>query len=132
MDINSLLISLCILVVALAAAAVYVGKVFFRWSITTAVIFTVVLIITMIVLKLLFIWRGDWKTQTIEYQNIHSSNRVIEYQMMNPGPGSYRQRHVDKIRILPGISWIKEVDNKNIDSENWKKVDIEVNELELK
>jgi hypothetical protein len=52
--------------------------------------------------------------------------------MMNPGAGSYKKRHIDKIKLVPGISWIKEVDAEKIDTANWSKVDIDVNELGLK
>lgn len=77
-------------------------------------------------------WRGGWQTDTIEYQHRASANRTIEFQLMNPGVGSYRRRRVDRIWLLPGVSWTREVADQNIDPQVWQRVDIEVNEMGLK
>lgn len=77
-------------------------------------------------------WRGDWKTQTIKYQNLHLPNRTIEFQMQDKGARGYNRRHVDRIKILPFVEWTKEVKYDEIDTFSWKKVSIHVNELGLK
>ncbi|MBG8552259.1 hypothetical protein [Hymenobacter guriensis] len=73
-----------------------------------------------------------WQTQTILYQNIYLKNRIIEFQMMNPGAGSYRRRTVEKTIIVPGINWITEINGDSIDLKQWKKFNIDINELGLK
>jgi hypothetical protein len=77
-------------------------------------------------------WRGEWKTQTIEYQNLHLSNRTIEFQMQDKGARGYNRRYVDRIKILPFVEWTKEVKSDELDTLTWKKVSIYVNELGLK
>jgi len=77
-------------------------------------------------------WRGPWKTQTIIYQNKHISNRTIEFQLQGKGSLGYNRRTVDKIKIVPFLHWIKVLNNEEIDSLTWKKVDIYFNEMNLK
>ncbi|UOQ67456.1 hypothetical protein [Hymenobacter volaticus] len=131
-DINSLEISFLFLSASLISGIVYIGSAVFKWrksdSLTAIVLIAGLLSLPGIV----FVWDGGWKTQSIEYQHRHLSNRVIEFQMMNPGAGSYRRRFVDKIKLVPGISWLREVDANKIDTANWSKVDIDVNDLGLK
>jgi hypothetical protein len=131
LDINSLFLFFCILAISISAGVTCVGKVFFLWGNTTAVVTTVVIVIVVGVFKLLFIWRGDWETQTIEFQHRRLSNRVVEFQMMNPGPVSYKKRRINKLKLLPGLSWTTEVPEQ-LDSLDWKRVDIDVNEMGLK
>jgi hypothetical protein len=80
-------------------------------------------------------WRGDWKTQTILYINNHTTNRTIEFQLQDKGAFGYNRRTVDRLKIIPFVSWTKRVtaeDLKNLDSIAWDKVDIDVNEEGLK
>ena len=51
---------------------------------------------------------------------------------MNPGPGSYQKRTVDRQRLLPGVEWLLEVEPERMDTTNWKRVNKEVNELGIK
>ncbi len=77
-------------------------------------------------------WRGEWRTQTVEYQNLHLSNRTIEFQLQDKGSRGYNRRRVDRIKILPFIEWTNEIGHEPIDTLTWKKVDIHVNEMGLK
>ncbi len=59
--------------------------------------------------------------------------------MMNPGPGGYLQRTVDKTALLPGIYWLKEVKVINVafnvvavDTLDWKRVETEKNEMGIR
>jgi hypothetical protein len=76
--------------------------------------------------------RGEWKTQTVEYQNLNLSNRTIEFQLQDKGARGYNRRRVDRMTILPFIEWIKVLEDAPIDALTWKKVDIYVNEMGLK
>jgi hypothetical protein len=76
--------------------------------------------------------RGEWKTQTVEYQNLHLSNRTIEFQLQDKGARGYNRRRVDRITILPFIEWTKEIGHEPIDTLTWKEMDIYVNEMGLK
>ena len=118
--------------------ATYLGRRFLHWQTAKTSAAFAALTILLSFARYLFIWGDDWKTQTIIYQNYYSENHTIEYQMQNPGPGSSNQRTVDKLGLLPGISWLKELDanpitisKSTIDTTQWKKVNIEKNELGL-
>ncbi|MCB9360641.1 MAG: hypothetical protein H6587_03310 [Flavobacteriales bacterium] len=77
-------------------------------------------------------WRGPWKTQTVYYQNNNFTNRTIEFQMQDIGAFGYNRRTIDKFKLLPFLEWTKEIELKEVDTLNWKKVDIYKNELKLK
>jgi hypothetical protein len=80
-------------------------------------------------------WRGDWKTQTILYINNHTTNRTIEFQLQDKGAFGYNRRTVDRVKIIPFVSWTKrvtEADLLNLDSLTWNQVNIDVNEQGLK
>jgi hypothetical protein len=83
-------------------------------------------------LKHFLVWRSDWKTQTILYQNIHQDKRTIDFQMDNMDTRDIDRRIIDRLRICRFIDWIEKVDETHIDTLIWKKVDIDVNELGLK
>jgi hypothetical protein len=68
----------------------------------------------------------------VEYQNLHLSNRTIEFQLQDKGSRGYNRRRVDRIKILPFIEWTNEIGHEPIDTLTWKKVDIHVNEMGLK
>jgi len=77
-------------------------------------------------------WYGDWKTQTIVYKNRYNTHRSIEFQMQDWGGLGYVNRTVDRLKLFPFADWIRKIDVKDIDTLNWKKVDIYANELGLK
>ncbi len=77
-------------------------------------------------------WRGPWKTQTIQYRHLHLSHRTIEFQMQDKGARGYNRRTVDRIRLLPFLSWTRETSTTEIDLLTWKLVKEDVNELGLK
>ncbi|MCF6142065.1 hypothetical protein L1S34_12275 [Flavobacterium sp. K77] len=73
-----------------------------------------------------------WGTQTIEYVNISDENKSIEFQMRDLGALGFKTRIIEKTKILPNINWIKEIDTSKINKTEWKKVEIERNEMNLK
>jgi hypothetical protein len=137
LDVDSLEASSWLVVIAALTGITLFGRFFHRWSTTTTTVTFVLMAALFAVARHFLVWGGDWKTQTIMYQNNHAANRVIEYQMQNPGPGGYNQRTVDKRRLLPGISWLKELNtnpvtlSNSLDTAEWHEVNIEKNELGL-
>ncbi|MDQ8012727.1 MAG: hypothetical protein REI96_09790 [Flavobacterium nitrogenifigens] len=94
---------------------------------------TIVTIINIIVIFALYhTFSNFWKTQTIEYQNIENTNKTIDFEMKDIGALGYNRRLIEKTKILPGIDLVKEIDTNKIDLKKWKKVVIDVNELNLK
>ncbi|MDF2454345.1 MAG: hypothetical protein K0R51_338 [Cytophagaceae bacterium] len=79
-----------------------------------------------------FTWGGEWCTQTILYQNKKLKNRTIEYQMVDIGAFGYSRRTIDRIKILPFFDWTKEIQKHEMEASDWERVDIYVNDIELK
>ena len=77
-------------------------------------------------------WGGDWKTQTILYENVANSNKTINYQMRGDRFAfGYKKRVVEIKKIVPTIQWTTDIDTLLMDKTQWKKVDKQINELEL-
>lgn len=73
-----------------------------------------------------------WGTQSIEYINIADKNKSIELQMRDLGGLGFKHRIIEKRKILPKINWVKEIDTTKINKTAWKKVDINLNEMNMK
>ncbi len=89
-------------------------------------------IITFLVNPFLFWHIGSpYKTQTILFKNKKDPTTTIAFQMQDSGAFGYNRRIV---KVEKGIIWDShsDFDTTGIDTTQWKKVDIFVNELELK
>lgn len=73
-----------------------------------------------------------WGTQSIEYINIADDNKSIEFQMRDLGGLGFKRRIIEKRKILPQINWVKEIDTTKINKTDWKKVEIHLNEMNMK
>jgi hypothetical protein len=105
------------------------------WTLTKTLAVSTLVFGLFLIFKLYTDWRGDWKTQTVIYQNNHLSNRTIEFQLQNKGALGYNRRTVDRLKIIPFVSWTKKLTKENlenIDSLTWDKVDIDLNEQGLR
>lgn len=72
---------------------------------------------------------SSWKTQTIIYQNKFDSSKKVEFQMLDIGFAGYEKRTVEANYITDWFFISKE---DGIYNSDWKKVEKEINELELK
>ena len=109
------------------------GRTWLRWQPRATVAALVVLLPLLALFKWALLWRGgEWMTQEIIFEHLTQPNRTIEFQMMNPGPGSYQKRTIERQRLLPGLEWLRETDAERVDTTNWKRVNREVNELGIK
>jgi hypothetical protein len=70
-----------------------------------------------------------WKTQSVIYQNQFDSSKKVEFQMLDIGAFGYRKRTVEVNYIT---NWFFISKEKSIYNSDWKKVNLEVNELGLK
>ena len=132
LTIRSLNLSAWLWVVTAVAGTLHLGSSIFKWKPAATAAAFILLAVGFSFLKTIFVWGGDWKTQDILYQHRHSPSRTIEFQMQNPGPGSYNRRTVEKRQLLPGLDWLREIGSEKIDTTEWKRVDIEVNEIGIK
>lgn len=80
-----------------------------------------------------FLSASSWKTQTLIYQNKFDSSKKVEFQMLDIGFAGYEKRTVEVNYITDWFfissPYTEEIFNSDSD---WKKVNKEVNELELK
>lgn len=136
--INSLQLTCWVVIASVVLGTAGFGRAYARWSTRKTVITATLLTICLVAVKVFLVWGGDWKTQTILYQSRHSVKRVIVFQMQDMGALGYNQRTVDKTELLPGLSWFNkiyatplDIPQTSRDSLEWRKVDIDQNELRL-
>lgn len=79
-----------------------------------------------------FTWGGEWCTQTIIYQHKYNKRRTIEYQMVDMGAFGYSRRTIDRIKLFPFFDWTKQILENEMNASEWEKVDIYVNDIEIK
>jgi hypothetical protein len=134
--INSLHLTCWLFIVSAVLGTAGLGRAYATWSTRKTVVTSTILTIFLFAVKFLLVWGGDWKTQTILYQSRHSANRVIVFQLQDVGALGYNKRTVDKTELIPGVSWFNKVYATPLaipqDSMDWRKVDIDQNELGLK
>ncbi|MEM9858139.1 MAG: hypothetical protein AAF843_12315 [Bacteroidota bacterium] len=75
---------------------------------------------------------GPWQTQVIIYRNLKNENRTIEFQMQDVGAFGYNRRSIERLRICGFLEIIDPIDIGNIDTLKWERVDIDLNEMNLK
>ncbi|MEQ8474094.1 MAG: hypothetical protein RIC35_23060 [Marinoscillum sp.] len=75
---------------------------------------------------------GSWRTQTILFEHQTNSLRTVEYQMQDKGARGYNRRIVKRTKVLPLLSWNVLTKTDDLSETDWKKVNLEVNELGLK
>jgi hypothetical protein len=77
-------------------------------------------------------WGGDWKTQKILYQNTEKTNKTIDFQLRGDRFAfGYKKRIICRNRILPGFDWTTDIDTTKINHNQWKKLDLFINEMKL-
>ena len=78
-----------------------------------------------------FLRTSTWKTQTIIYQNKSDKNSKVEFQMLDLGFAGYNKRTVE-IKYYTRFFYTTKPIKAKYENSNWKKVNLDVNELELK
>ena len=133
LSIHSLGIEVWLWIVMIVTGILLLGRIWLHWQRRATIVALVVLLPVFALFKWVLLWRGgDWMTQEIIFEHRTLPGRTIEFQLMNPGPGSYQKRTVDRQRLLPGVEWLLEVEPERMDTTNWKRVNKEVNELGIK
>ena len=75
---------------------------------------------------------GAWHTQTVLYQHRNSRFKQIEFQLQDKGALGYNKRIVQVFYLTPLFIRTSPVPKKNHLSSEWKKVNLDCNELGLK
>ena len=102
-------------------------------KVTSTLLLTAILIVVVVIgpMRIMFA-SGAWRTQTIQYQNSHSSFKKVEFQMQDVGALGYNRRTVEVIQITPLFILVDEVPPDIDQQVEWTKVGVDINELELK
>lgn len=121
-----------VLFLAVATFVIIVGHLFGKLKTTKSIAFVFAVVGIACFLKAYLSWGGDWKTQTILYENLANSSKTINYQMRGDRFSfGYKKRVVEINKLLPTIEWTTDVDTLLIEKSQWKKVNKEVNEIGL-
>ncbi len=132
LEINNFYVRLILYITSVSLFSFWIGWILFGFAAVRKrkVIFSLVLIICM--LKAYLTWGGDWKTQTILYENNDNSRDNIEFQMRGDWFAfGYKNRIVEREKIIPFFDIIQDIDTLKLDNKIWKRVDRKVNKLRL-
>lgn len=131
--INSSILHFLILVLAVITFIFIAANLFGKLNTIKARLITILVVIVFMFIRSFLIWGGDWKTQTVLYQNIANSNKTIEFQMRGDRFSfGYKKRIINRLKLFPGFDWTTEIDTAAIDHKQWKKLNLYVNEMALK
>jgi len=131
--INNSIVHYCLLFIASATFIITVGHLFGKLKSDKHILVTFLIVAIVCFLKAFLTWGGDWKTQTIAYNNIDNKRRTIEYQMRGDRFSfGYKKRVVNRLKIVPFIDWTTDIDTIGLKPAQWKRLDENVNEMELK
>ncbi len=75
---------------------------------------------------------GSWHTQTVLYQHRTSRFEQIEFQLQDKGALGYNKRTVQVFYLTPLFTWSSPVPKNIHFAKEWKKVNLDCNELGLK
>jgi hypothetical protein len=117
---------------AASSFVVIVGHIFQKLRTNKSIFITFFLVGIICFLKAFFTWGGDWKTQTVLYQNVENPDLTIDFQLradkFNFG---YKKRVIEINKIAPFMEWTSDVDTVTMDKSKWQKVDLQLNEMNI-
>ena len=120
------------LFVAAASFVIIAGHLFKKLRTTRAMLLTFLVVGILCFAKGFLTWGGDWKTQTVLYQNLENSAKTVDFQMRaDRFSFGYKKRVVIINHVVPGMQWVTDIDTSAINTTVWKKVNIYVNEMKL-
>lgn len=130
--INNYAAHFVVLFIAAASFVVIIGHFFGKLKSDKSIVITFLIVGIVCFTKGFLTWGGDWKTQTIIYQDKENSNKSIDFEMRGDRFAfGYKKRVVQVYRLAPFMLWVTDVDTARIDPAKWNKVNLKVNELML-
>ena len=130
--INSSILHFIVLFTAASSFVIIIGHLFGKLRTIKSIVITFLIIGGITLGKAFFTWEGDWKTQTVIYKNIENGNQTIEFQLKaSRFAFGYRERIIERLKIVPLIDWTTAVDTTALNKSKWKRVNIRINELNL-
>ncbi|CAM4098591.1 hypothetical protein FLAN108750_10215 [Flavobacterium antarcticum] len=117
---------------AASSFVIIVGHIFKKLRTTKSIILTFVIVGILCFIKAFFTWVGDWKTQTVLYQNIADKNKTVNVQMRaDKFSFGYKKRVIAIYNIAPFMQWTTDIDTTTIDQSKWERVNLDLNEMNL-
>ena len=131
--INNSIVHFILLFIAAASFVIIVGHLFGKLKSDKSIIITFIIVAALCLLKSFLSWSSDWKTQTVIYANKENPKRTIEYQMQENRFGfGYKKRTIERLKIIPTIDWITDIDTLGLEADKWNKVEENIDELRIK
>lgn len=110
-----------------------VGQFLKKLNNTISIVLTFIITGILCAMTAFLTWGGDWKTQTILYQNIKNKKQTVNFQLRaDRFAFGYKKRIVAVEHLAPFMDWTTDIDTIDLDRSKWKKTDIELNEMKLK
>ena len=101
---------------AASSFVIIVGHLFKKLRSTKSIILTFVVVGILCFIKAFFTWVGDWKTQTVLYQNIADKDKTVNVQMRaDRFSFGYKKRVIAIYNIAPFMQWTTDIDTTTID-----------------
>ncbi|GEP51059.1 hypothetical protein FNO01nite_17310 [Flavobacterium noncentrifugens] len=130
--INNSTVHFTVLFIAVASFIIMVGHFFGKLKSNRSILFTYLMVGVLCYLKSFLTWGGDWKTQTVVYQNTINPNRTIEFQMRGDRFAfGYKKRIIERLKIIPAFDWTTDIDTTAINPLQWERLDLDVNEMKF-
>jgi hypothetical protein len=130
--INNSIVHFVILLTAAISFIFIAGRLFGKLQTAKSRLLTILIVGCLCFIQSFLTWGGDWKTQTILYQNLGDRNKTIDFQMRGDRFAfGYKKRVINRLKLFPGLDWTTDVDTTKISSRQWKKVNLYVNEMKF-
>ncbi len=129
--INNFYVRLFFYILSASLLVFWISWILFGFRAVRARIFIFAGVVIVCVAKAALTWGGDWKTQTILYKSTEN-NYQIEYQMRGDWFSfGYKDRIVERKKILPFFDCISDTDTTKLDAKKWKRIDKNVNQMAI-
>lgn len=130
--INDSTIHFILLLIASVTFALIAGHVLGKLETVKSKLIAIVIVGALCFIHAFLTWGGDWKTQTILYRDKVNDNKTIEFQLRGDRFSfGYKKRVINRLKLFPGIDWTTNVDTAKINHEQWKKINLYVNEMKF-
>jgi uncharacterized membrane protein (UPF0182 family) len=130
--INNSILHFIVLLLASITFVFIIGSIFRKLKTTKSRFYTGLIVGILCFIESFLTWGGDWKTQIILYRNISNNYKTIEYQMRGDRFSfGYKKRVINRLKLFPGLDWTTDIDTTRINSKQWKKINLYVNEMKF-
>ena len=117
---------------AASSFIIIIGHLFKKLQTNRSIFLTFISLGILLFAKAFLTWGGDWKTQIVLYRNIENGSKTIDFQMRaDRFAFGYKKRIIQIYSLAPFMEWTTDVDTSHIDESKWKKIDLEINEMQF-